>query len=65
MWHNLRDGSHDNYVDFYRTDLHRRVQKNVFECPETNPVTLFWFLFYPKNKRKIPKMMPDDPKNGA
>ena len=40
-----------------------KYKKKTFKCPETTSFTLFFL--YPKNKREIPKLMPDDPKNVA
>ena len=68
----------DNYIFFkgmvhmitmltYIAQIDIGEYKNPFKCPETTLVTLpcFGFFLYPRNKRKIPKIMPDDPKNVA
>ena len=39
--------------------------KKHFNYPETTPLTRFGSFLYAKNKRDIPKIMSDDPKNDA
>ena len=40
-------------------------KKNLLNALKQPCLICFGFFLYPKNKRQIPKMMPDDPKNVA